>query len=170
MSSRTRAPSIRIVAPDEPDASPAAQPLPILATSMFCDDVRVEATGKLILVGCYPGNIMVVNPTQPVDRIWIFTKILWPRDFDVTGMRLRIDMPAQEPAFVTVQNSPPPSPEVSPAATCVWQLRFLPLRAGDLIRIGVELAGRIVPCGELLAVLPATPPLVPPLQAPMTRH
>jgi hypothetical protein len=165
MSSRTRAPSSRIVPADEADATPAAQPLPILATSMFCDDVRIEANGKLILIGCYPGNMMVLNTAQPVDHIWVFTKIIWPREFDPTGMRLRIDMPAQEPGFVDVQQSPQASAEISPGSTCVWQLRFLPLRPGDVIRIGVELGGHILPCGELFAVVQAAPP-----QVPMTRH
>jgi hypothetical protein len=163
MSTRTRPPAIRIVPAEEPDPSAAAEVLPILATSLFCDDVRVETTGKLILIGCYPGNMIVLNPAQPVDRLWVFTKITWPKDFDVTGMRLRIDMPAQEPGFVTVQNNPAPAPDMSPGATCVWQLRFLPLRPGDLIRVGVELGGRVVPSGELLTVAPAPP-------APITRH
>jgi hypothetical protein len=163
MSSRTRTPSIRIVPADEPEISAAAEALPLLATSMFCDDVRVESTGKLILVGCYPGNVIMLNQAQPVDRLWVFTKIIWPPDLDVTGMRLRIDMPAQEPGFITVQNAPAPSPDVSPGATCVWQLRFLPLRPGDVIRVGVEVGARIVHSGELIA-------MAPPVAPPITRH
>jgi len=164
MTSRSRASSIRIVQADEPATSPAAEALPIQATSMFCDDVRMETCGKIMLIGCYPGNILVLNPAQPIDRLWILTKIFWPRDFDVTGMRLRIDLPAQEPGFVNVQNAPPPTDAITPSATCVWQLRFLPLRPGDLIRVSVDLGGRMLQCGELLAILPATP------QIPITRH
>ena len=33
--------------------------LPLLASSMFCDDVRLEATGKLSMIGCYPGNVIL---------------------------------------------------------------------------------------------------------------
>jgi hypothetical protein len=42
-------------------------------------------------------------------------------------------------------------------------LRFLPLRPGDVIRVGVEVGARIVHSGELIA-------MAPPVAPPVTRH
>jgi hypothetical protein len=163
MSTRTRQSTIRIIPAADDEHATAPEPLPILATSLFCDDVRMEATGKLMLIGCYPGNIIVVNPAQPLDRLWVFTKILWPRDFDPAGLRMRIDLPAQQPGYMPVQTMAPAHADMMPSATCVWQLRILPLRVGDVLRVGVELGGRVAHSGELLAVAQPSPP-------PATRH
>jgi hypothetical protein len=162
MSSRTRS-SIRIVPADSPEPAAAAEPLPLFATSLFCDDVRVEAGGKLMLIGCYPGNLIPLHPAQPVDRIAVVTKIIWAQDVDPSGMRLRFDMPAQEPNFMPVQIHPAAAHESAPAAVCVWHLRFLPLRPGDIVRVCLEYRGTVIQSGELRAI--AAPAAVAP-----TRH
>jgi hypothetical protein len=158
MSSRTRSP-IRIVPADAPETSAAAEPLPLHAVSLFCDDVRAEATGKLMLIGCYPGNVINLHASQPIDRLAVVTKIIWARDIDPAGMRLRFDMPAQEPNFMPVQVNPAAADhEMEPTAVCVWHLRFMPLRPGDIVRVGLDYRGRLIHAGELraLAVAMAT--------------
>ncbi len=143
---------------DEPQTGTASDRLPIMATTHFCDDLRIEATGKLLLVGCYPGSLILLNSAAPIDRLWVVTKILWPRGFDVTDMRMRIDVPAQEPGFVPVAPVSSDTASAMLTATCAWQLRFPPLRPGDVIRVRVECGGGTVNCGELAAAAAPSPP------------
>ena len=150
MTARTKQSSVRIAEADLPEMADPA--LPLLAVSTFCDDVRLEATGKFSMIGCYPGNIIRTSPAQPVDRLWVFTRLMWGRDFDPAGLRMRVDLPAQEPGYMAVQLNPHPVDLLAPYAICVWQLRFHPLRIGDLLRISVEQGSARLPCGELLAV------------------
>jgi hypothetical protein len=157
MSSRTRSPT-RIVPANAPGPSADAEPLPLHAVSLFCDDVRAEATGKLMLIGCYPGNVITLHASQPVDRLAVVTKIIWARDVDPAGMRLRFDMPAQEPNFMPVQINPAAAQETEPTAVCVWHLRFLPLRPGDIVRVGLDYRGRLLHAGELRALAAAIAP------------
>ena len=140
------------------DRATAAEPtLPLLATSMFCDDVRLEATGKFSMIGCYPGNVILASPEQPVGQLWVFTKLRWHNGFDPAGLRMRIDLPAREPGYMAVQTSPDLEDTLSKGALCIWNLRFHPLRAGDLLRISVEQGAASLACGELLAIAPTQP-------------
>jgi hypothetical protein len=161
MGSKTRSvtakPSLSVVTDDQQQAENAADRLPIMAVSQFCDDVRMETTGKLFLIGCYPANIIALNPAHSTDRLWVVTKILWPRDFDATGMRICIDVPAQQPGFVAVETDASTNSSTMLSATSAWQVRFPPLRPGDVIRVHVECGGGRVNCGELTAA--ALPPL-----------
>ncbi len=161
MSTRSRTPNIRMVSADlEPQAT--ADSLPVLTVSVFCDDVRMEATGKLTLVGCYPGNVLIATPGNPIDRLCIYTKMTWGQDFDPAGMRLRVDLPAQEPNFMSVQTTSPATEHEPGVATCVMNLRFPPLRIGDRLRVSLDAGGRLINSGDLLVV---QPPAVP-----ATRH
>ncbi|MGI4796778.1 MAG: hypothetical protein ACRYG8_22540 [Janthinobacterium lividum] len=131
--------------------------LPLLATSMFCDDVRLEATGKLSMIGCYPGNVILASPEQPVSHLWVLTKLLWHRGFDPAGLRVRVDLPAQAPGYMAVKVDPHVNDALANTALCVWQLRFHPLRIGDVLRISVEQGAAQLHCGELLAIAPTQP-------------
>ena len=152
MSTRIRKAGIHLIS-DQPisDTRPS-QVMPILATSVFCDDVRLEATGKVTLVGCYPGNVVVSEAAHPVDRLWVFTKLTWGNDFDPAGLRMRADFPAQETGLMNVQPNPVERDGMAGNAICVWQLRFYPLRPGDVLRVAVERGGSVLPCGEILAI------------------
>ena len=131
-----------------------AQALPLLASSMFCDDVRLEATGKLSMIGCYPGNVILAAPEQPVSHLWVLTKLMWHNGFDPVGLRMRVDLPAQAPGYMAVRVDPSVNEALANSALCVWQLRFLPLRVGDILRISVEQGTARLHCGELLAIAP----------------
>jgi hypothetical protein len=144
---------------DNSESEARAQPEveQVVTTSLFCDDIRMEATGKLTLIGCYPGNVILANPAQPIDRLCIYTKVIWGKDFDASALRLRVDLPAQEPNFMDVQTSSPATDETPGLATCVMNLRFPPLRVGDRLRVGVTAGSRLFYSGELL-VIQAAPP------------
>jgi hypothetical protein len=140
-----------------PDAQASPEPVPVLSVSVFCDDIRMEATGKLTLVGCYPGSVIIATPGQPIDRLCIYTRMMWGNEFDPAGLRLRVDLPAQEPNFMQVQSTSPATQETPGLATCVMNLRFAPLRVGDRLRVSVDAGGRLITSGDL-TVVPAPVP------------
>jgi hypothetical protein len=137
---------------DEADWQAAQPAQPLMATSLFCDEIRMEASSKLLLIGCYPGNVIVLNPGQPIDRVSVLTKIVWSQGFDPGGLRLRVDLPAQDSHFMQVQPLATPNHKMLGSAVCIWALRLLPLRAGDLLRVGLEHGDVHLPCGELLVM------------------
>ncbi len=155
MPTRMKQPGARGIDPDireTPDT-----PLPLLASTIFCDDLRLEASGKFCMIGCYPGNLIVANPLLPVTQRWVLTRLIWRDDFDASGLRMRVDLPAQGPSYMDVKPNPRVNEALARDATCVWQLRLQPLRIGDLLRVSMEKGSARLPCGELL-VVQATPP------------
>ncbi len=154
MATRLRNLTIKREEADAPHVEKAT--LPLLASCTFCDDVRQEANGKLLMIGCYPGNVIVANPVHPITQLWLFTKLMWQNDFDATGLRVRVDLMAQGTAYMDVIANPGVNDALARTATCIWPLRLLPLRAGDLFRVSLEQGHVNLPCGELLAIEPAT--------------
>ena len=152
MSTKIRKPGIRLISDQSLENLQPSPALPILATSLFCDDVRLEASGKLTLVGCYPGNVIVSEASHPVDRLWVVTRLTWGKDFDPAGLRLRVDFPAQDAGFMNVQANPVERDGMAGNAVCAWQIRFHPLRPGDVLRVSAERRGSLLSCGEILAI------------------
>jgi hypothetical protein len=147
---------MRVVDSAEPEPDARAGTAFLHSTSLFCDDIRLEATGKLNLVGCYPGNVIIASPHQPIDRLFIYTRLVWGHDFDPTGLRLRVDMPGQEPSFMEVQSITPATPESPGVAACVMNLRFPPLRVGDRLQVHIDAGAHTAITGELFVVPPPT--------------
>jgi hypothetical protein len=44
-------------------------PLPADVKFLLCEDVRSENTGKLLIVGLYPGELVLMNDPKPVEGI-----------------------------------------------------------------------------------------------------
>ena len=150
MNGRTKHSNIKMVSPEVSEVVEAA--LPLLASSTFCDDVRLEASGKFSMIGCYPGNIIAMNPAQPVSQLWVFTRLMWGNGFNADGFRLRVDLPAQDPGYFVPQGQSEANGLLVCNALYVWQLKFHPLRIGDVLRISVEQGPSRLACGELMAV------------------
>ena len=157
MSTRVRKLEMNVTAEELPEQASPPHALPLLATSVFCDDVRLEANGKVMLIGCYPGNVIISEAAQRVERLWVFTKLMWRTPFDPEGLRLRADFPAQAAVFMSVQVNPMQRDGMAGNAICIWHIRFHPLRPGDLVRVSVEQGRSTLTSGELLAVASTQP-------------
>jgi hypothetical protein len=139
-------------------------------TILFCDDIRLEASGKITLVGHYLSELCLLTPNATIDRCALYLHATWRWDQQPGRVVLRVELPGQESSLFPVQlaarpASPPRQPpEAFPEVfmvQSVLQLRFPPLRAGDTIRVflrgddGEQLAGR------LLVRRAGTPAVVP---------
>jgi len=134
----------------------ADQP-PVVALAQFFDDVRIEVTGKSILIGQYSGDLFL-HPSSPfsVDRLTVLLTAGWPRDYLPKACGVRIDIPAQQP--VKQQFPLPKEPDftgkpLSPFAGVTIQgiimLRFAPLRIGDAIDVWFLADDCEIPAGRL---------------------
>lgn len=66
----------------------------ILESTIICDDIRMEANGKLLLIGVYPEGILInTTPLQIMLSIWIQFKMKLTKkttfEFGVKGNILR---------------------------------------------------------------------------------
>ena len=105
---------------------------PIIALAQFFDDIRVEVTGKAILIGQY-ASYMVLSPgMMPVDRLAVLLTVRWPRDYIPREMGMKIDVPGQLPLVYPLPAPSPPdftnkplSPFAGVMMQAVLQLRSL---------------------------------------------
>lgn len=137
----------------------------ITATALFFDDIRVEVTGKMILIGQYVGDMILGGGAPPVDRLAVLLNARWPRDYVPASLRVRIEIPGSPnieyplplPAPMDFSNIP-----VSPFSGVVTGfaifLRFAPLRVGDMIDVWILADGTEFPAGRLRVSAQPTAP------------
>jgi hypothetical protein len=129
---------------------------PVVAYAQFFDDIRVEITGKPILIGQYVGTLISMPGAPSVDRLAILLAARWPRDYMPSKIGVKVDVPGQP--TITQAMAPPPAPDfsskpISPfsgiTTQAIIQLRFPPLRAGDIIDVWFEADDHPFPAGRL---------------------
>jgi len=87
--------------------------------SIFCDDIREEAGGKLTLVGCYGHDIQFTVPAFPIvlPKLGVYIISRLPLDQPIQPIRLFMYFPGdpqETPSFtadVPTEHLPPPDPE-----------------------------------------------------------
>jgi hypothetical protein len=109
--------------------------MPRNVTLLVCDDIRVEGNGKLIVIGLYPGNVIVPTPDYVCSQLLFLFNI----DTDIKDrpaiVELSIALPGEEPVTGTIQMV---HGEVQPEYTR-WHIRQVlaisnsPLRPGKIV-------------------------------------
>ena len=132
---------------------------PIIALAQFFDDIRMEVTGKAILIGQYAGYMVLSPGSMPVDRVAVLLTVRWPRDYTPREMGMKIDVPGQPPLVHPLPalsppdfTNKPPSPFSGVMMQAVLHLRFAPLRIGDTIDVWFQADGHDFPAGRLSLV------------------
>lgn len=129
---------------------------PVSVMALFLDDARQEATGKNILIGQYLGEMYVSSAGPPVDRLTVAFLMRWPADYSPQSMQVWVDLPGQPTSKLPVPPPPTPPESAIPGPPfnqmnlqVIAQLRFAPLRVGDLIDAWLEVDGHEFPAGRL---------------------
>jgi hypothetical protein len=78
----------------------------IAATVLICDDMRVENTGKIILVGIYPGELSILSDPSILSQICFFVSIDMPIDEIPKAITTEITLPNQAPNVTTSEITP----------------------------------------------------------------
>jgi hypothetical protein len=129
---------------------------PVTAMALFFDDIRLEVTGKTILIGQYVGDLLLPAGAPPTDRLAILLNLRWPREYMPRALGVRVDIPGSPsihqdlpaPAQPNFANKPS-SPFAGVIMQGIVQLRFLPLRVGDLIDVWLKVDDTEIPAGRL---------------------
>ena len=126
------------------------------ALAIFCDDIRVEVTGKLFCIGVYTTNVHI-RPEDIFDRVAVLITIKWPRALipNFVGVKTQVtaqpEMPYQALQFQSLNMSTdkPISPFSGFKMKTFLQLRFPPLRVDDTIDVWVKVDDQEIPAGRI---------------------
>jgi hypothetical protein len=136
---------------------------PVTALAQFFDDIRVENNGKGILIGQYISEMGLPPGVMPVDRLAIVLTLRWPHDCTPQSIGARIELPGQPAVTPQFPLPPPADPTDQPVSAfacpmiqAAFHLRFLPLRAGDVIDVWAVVDGHDIPAGRLRVVASAS--------------
>jgi hypothetical protein len=129
---------------------------PVTAWAQFFDDIRMEASGKPILIGQYVTDMVIPLGSMPVDRLAVLIAAKWPREYWPTTLMVRINMPGQPPIEAALPvpekidvSDKPLSPFSGYITQVAIQLRFAPLRAGDILDVWLRADEHDIPAGRL---------------------
>lgn len=96
---------------------------------VFCDDARLEASGKVTIVGMYSGFMALPAPTAQLSKLVAFVQISFPRSFEGKPLTMTIWQDSEKLAEATL-----PVPGVP---------RYAPTAASH--RIPLSMPAEIVP-------------------------
>jgi hypothetical protein len=84
------------------------------ATLLVCDEIRLEMTGKLILIGTYTSDMMIPAPGFVTPQMVFFLIFEGPlAERPTEGCKFEVTLPGQKPSEwpIIFQPNPPPVPE-----------------------------------------------------------
>jgi hypothetical protein len=126
---------------------------PIRAMSMFCDDIRLEDSSKLTMIGHYPQELCFMPSSRPVDRVAVYTRATWRSSFRPTTLAIRLDVPGYESRLHPISRAqgeqPSPGEDGYSMVHSVVHLHFIPLRPGDTISAWLRVDDIDLPTGTL---------------------
>jgi hypothetical protein len=115
------------------------------------DDLRVEISGKYVVVGMYTGNIAIMSNPHWVNQLVVTFLISTPVDKPFASLKLEVTLPELPPATMDVALGPPENRPVAPTEARLWMHRIPMFLHNQLLRPGPSRARVIYEDGELLA-------------------
>ena len=64
---------------------------------IMCDDLRLEVSGKIIIVGMYPSNIVMPTAELVVPQLQFFFTVDFPRDAVPQRLSYEVELPGEQP-------------------------------------------------------------------------
>lgn len=106
------------------------------ASMIICDDLRMEVTGKLFLIGVYPGNIGIPVEGSIAGQLMFFFSFDCPIEDTPANITFEIILPGERPEQATVSvNRPEPDGKHTR-----WFMRQVIAVQGKTLRAGKILA------------------------------
>jgi hypothetical protein len=117
------------------------------ATLLACDDIRIEANGKLIIIGVYTGNIVLLAPEMPGTNLTFMFNLDVPIDEVPKNVAFEVVLPGEEPDRHALEIT---GPKLEPHHTR-WCLKQVVVAAGKTLRPG-RIDAKVVCDGEEIRV------------------
>ena len=102
------------------------------ASVIVCDDIRIEITGKLVLVGVYPGNLSIPQDNMQIPQLQFFFSADFPLDDVPKRLSFEVTLPGQETQKSEMDLA---APIAEPHHTR-WQIRHVLGIAGPVLKTG----------------------------------
>ncbi len=115
---------------------------PITALAFFFDDIRLEMGNKISLMGQYINDLVLADTPLPTDRLSVLLHARWPASYNISKCFAKIIVPGQpksEYQELPMESQQYTGDDDTTSSTKILQavlnLRFTPLRAGDIIEV-----------------------------------
>lgn len=127
--------------------------MPVSATTVFCDDIRMEQTGKLILVGVYPADLVpaALPGTFPIS---MFVQL---HGLSVGQHKFTLTLKAPSGAVVLEQSDEINHPDAQKPSVLVFGGVLMTIDALGEIIAEITIDGENYPAGHLAVSLPEPP-------------
>ncbi len=126
----------------------------VKCVSLFFDDVRTEAGGKMTMIGHYPQDTCLLADHTRLDRLSVYTRLSWGWKIRPKRLFLQLKLPGREVEQQPIPFAQPEQPPFSDVdkfvAQSVVHLRFSPMRPGDMIQVWVRFDDFKLPTGHLI--------------------
>ena len=131
------------------------------ATLLVCDDIRIEANGKLIIIGVYTGNILILSPEMPGTNLTFMFSLDVPIGEIPRSVAFEVVLPGEKPDRHSLEIT---DPKLEPHHTR-WYLKQVVVAGGKTLRLG-RIDAKVVCDGE--EILVSAPWIVAPLNPEVT--
>lgn len=120
--------------------------------TVFCDDIRHEDNGKLILIGVYTADLVPAQlPGNFPLSLWLDIRGLAVGSYDVI---IGIDIPMG--AHLSIKGGIEVNDPTQPATMIATGIPINIASAGTIV-VSIEMAGEKIPAGNLVVRLPRKP-------------
>lgn len=129
---------------------------------IVCDDIRTEASGKMIIIGAYTGDIAIFADSDSSPQLTFYFRAECDVDDPFAFIRFEVTLPGEEPAvFEAALPPPPPMPLERRRAYVRHIMRIAPatLRPGKIVAKVVHEKGEIPLSSGWISKVPADGPI-----------
>ena len=89
----------------------------INATLIICDDIRIEITGKSIIIGMYTGNLSITEEPSVITKLMFLFNVDIPLPYIPTVVTVEVTIPGVPVPLREEVKVPPPAAPIGPEHT-----------------------------------------------------
>jgi hypothetical protein len=133
------------------------------ASVLVCDDIRLEISGKLIIIGAYTQDIVIPSDEFVVNQIYFLFLAECQRSEPFKSLKFEVTLPGNEPVAVDMGKPPPLADDVMPERERLYvrqaiQIPAAKLRPGKIMARVIHDGGVInAGAGWIVKASPAPP-------------
>jgi hypothetical protein len=130
----------------------------VVASVIVCDDVRAEASGKLIAIGIFTTDIAIFSDEHTAPQLQFLFYAECETNDPFKSIRFEVTLPGEQPVFSEIQKLPPPPPVPGRSRAFMRQIITIApaaLRPGKIIAKVIHERGEIPLSAGWVTKIPA---------------